>query len=196
MPKTLSTSTVDPKLGVHIADGDKYYFYHKKSFAHSPPQIYQSLIGRSTQEVCIWDPYFNITKGNRDQDIFVNIGQDITIRILTLKGLFPLSTYFNDIANEIKLIVPSAKNTRLAMRAINTGNSLQADWHFHDRFLIIDQQQIYIVGASLGWHIQVRYSTGIYHITDIETQVFIRSMFDEYWARATDFQYTLRYLHT
>jgi hypothetical protein len=195
MPDLFPNIPVDRSRRMHSEGNDKYWFFHYHDFPADPPLVYQQLVTGATSQIDVWDPYFNIKPPERDQDIFFPVGQNITIQLLTLKGLSPASTYFNDIANELKAIIPRSKNTRLGIRAINMGDTHHDLWHFHDRFLIIDRREVFLVGSSITSHLRPLHSTGIYRLTDVDTASFIVSLFDSYWNKAINYAYANRYLH-
>jgi hypothetical protein len=195
MPDLFPNSPIDATRRMHGEGNDKYWFFHHPDFQADPPLVYQQLIASATSHINVWDPYFNISPPNRDYDIFYSVGQGITIQLLTQKGLSSTSTYFNDIADGLKLIIPRSKNTRLGIRAIDKGDTHQYFWQFHDRFLIIDQQQVFLIGSSVGNHLKPAHSTGIYRVTDPDTASFIVSLFDAYWNKAINHSYSNRFLH-
>ncbi len=194
MANIFPTSTLNSRLKIHEDDLDKFWFYHKPSFPNDYPEIYRSILSKAVSNIEIWDPYFNT--GQNDQEVFTLINSNISIKILTLKALNGSGSYFHAVANDLKLVIPRSKNIRFAMRAIDKSDTTQFDWRFHDRFLILDQSDVYLIGCSLAGHTVPHLSTGIYKVTETDTKTFIISIFREYWRTATNQEYTLRFLHT
>jgi hypothetical protein len=194
MENKLSKSVIN-QFQTHEDRSGKYYFYHKVS-SSQPPKIYQHLVSQANSDVYVWDPYFNTNgNGNDDHLIFESIGNGITISLLTQKGISPGSPYLNEILDSLKLFIHPSKNTTIGIHIIDKGIESQEKWLFHDRFLILDRTTVFIVGASLGWHIKSQNSTGIYRVTDQETANFIISIFDEYWNIASN-KFKHRLLHS
>src|ERR1700733_3157276 len=130
-----------------------YWFYHKGSFPTDEPLLYKQLVGSATSYVEIWDPYYNTGSTPQDCDIFDLIQDAVTIKILTLNRLGYNSTYLSDVKNELKMKIPASKNVRFGLRVFNIYDPRNhEDWFFHDRLLIIDQIQVFIVGSSVGYH--------------------------------------------
>jgi len=181
---------------MHECGQNEYWFYHKDSYPNDNPLLYQNLVDNATDEIIIWDPYFNVKSPNADQNIFANIKNDITIKILTLKGLDPNSSYLTDVHNAIKTVIPPEKDCRFGLRVINKGDKAnQGGRFFHDRFLIIDNTDIFLIGSSLGYHLTPMQSTGVFKVTNPDTKAFILSVFQDYWDNSSQYEIPLTYLH-
>ncbi|WP_369689778.1 hypothetical protein [Leptospira ellinghausenii] len=182
---------------MHECGQEEYWFYHQSSHPDNNPLLYQELINNALSEIIVWDPYFNVNFPNSDQDIFVNIKNDITIKILTVKNLVrPNHDYLTSVHRAMKSKIDPAKDCRFGLRVINKvdcanhGKSL-----FHDRFLIIDSNQVYLIGSSIGWHLKSHGSTGIFKVSKPDTISFIQSIFKFYWDNSTEHEIPLAYLH-
>ncbi len=140
MSNIFPADTVNTSLRMH--NKGNYWFFHKETFPHDFPLKYNELIKNASSYIEIFDPYFNISAN--DQDIFNDIHNDLTIKILTLKGLIR-NTFLTDVLNAMKVKIPSSKNVRFGIRVINTGDMNEKEkYSFHDRFLIIDQTDVYL----------------------------------------------------
>jgi hypothetical protein len=192
MNSIFSTDTVDAELRMHVKGN--YWFYHKETFPSDFPLKYNELIKNVESYIEIIDPYFNVTGNNSDQDIFNDIPNDITLKILTFKGLNGNRTYLTAVENAIKSKIPSSKNVRFGMRVINKGDMNDKNYYFHDRFLIIDKRDVYLIGSSVGNHLTSQQSTGIYKVDDTNTKNFIQEIYNEYWKKAANNEIPLRYL--
>lgn len=196
MANIFLTNSENTTLRMHECGQDEYWFYHKSSYPSDNPLLYQVLIDNATDEIIIWDPYFNVKLPNADQDIFANIKNNITIKILTLKGLDGTQSYLTSVHNAVKLAIAPAKDCRFGLRVINEGDvANQGGRFFHDRFLIIDKTDVYLIGSSLDYHLKSKQSTGIYKVSNPDTRDFILSIFKEYWNSSNQHEIPLAYLH-
>lgn len=171
MANIFLTNSENITLRMHECGQDEYWFYHKGSYPNDNPLLYQKLINNATNEIIIWDPYFNIKSRNGDQDLFSNIKHNITIKILTYKGLDRNQQYLIDFQNAIKTIISPSKDARFGLRVINKSEPhTQGERFFHDRFLIIDNTDIYIIGSSIEYHLRFEnaLSTGIFKVSNIK----------------------------
>ena len=196
MAKTFLVDSLDGSTRMHLDGVSKYSFYHKDSHPANEPLLYKQIIQSATSKIEIFDPYFNVTGGNRDCDIFDIINNNITIKILSKKGLTKNPTYLTDIQNALKIKINAIQMVRFGVRVINPGDTSHANWIFHDRFLIIDDSDVYLIGGSIGYHIKADTSTGIYKIENSETIYFIKSIYLEYWKIAATYEIPVQYLHT
>ena len=182
---------------MHECGQNEYWFYHKESYPNDNPLLYQQLVDNASSEIVIWDPYFHIIQPKGDQDVFANIQDNITIKILTKRSLHKNSAYLMDVKNSLMMVIPASKNARLGIRVINGSDSYnQGGRFFHDRFLIIDSE-VYLIGSSIEYHLrsQNSVSTGILKVFNTETQDFIKSIFKYYWDNSAQHQIPVAYLH-
>ena len=193
MSRDFLNNRPDSEIYMYTCGEGNYWFYHKNSYPNNQPLLYSRLINEATEHIEIWDPHFNI-KDSSDGDhlLFGSIKQNVTLKILTLKGAnAPL---FEKIVPAFKSIIMSSYNIRFGMRFINTGVALNNNWKFHDRFLIIDQTEVYLIGSSIGWHIRPSGSTGIFRVQNRTTVEFIQSLFKTYWDFASSLEIPVQYL--
>lgn len=197
MANVFLTDSENTALKMHECGQDQYWFYHKGSFPNDSPLLYQELVDNATNEIIIWDPYFNVKSPKADQNIFANIKSNITIKILTLKGLDRQQSYLIEVKDALKIVIPPSKECRFGLRVINNGDvANQESRFFHDRFLIIDETDVFLVGSSVGYHIQSERSTGIFKVSNPDTKEFVKSIFKHYWDSSTQHQIQLTFLHT
>ncbi|WP_223274581.1 hypothetical protein [Salibacter halophilus] len=124
MSNTFLTNSKNPRLRMHECGQNEYWFYHKGTYPNENPLLYQKLINNATDEIIIWDPYFNVKPPNADQNIFQNINNNITIKILTTKGLDRSRSYLTDVQDALKTTITPAKDCRFGLRVINEGDIL------------------------------------------------------------------------
>ena len=198
MANIFSKGIENTALKMHECGQNEYWFYHKGSFPNDNPLLYQELVDSATNEIIIWDPYFHIKSPNGDQDVFSNIQNDITIKILTNRSLFRNTTYLTDCKSSLKTLIPEAKNTRFGLRVINKNEPhSQGGRFFHDRFLIIDNTDVYLIGSSIEYHLRYEnaVSTGIFKVSNNETKDFIKSIFKYYWDNSAQHEIPLTFLY-
>ena len=70
MANVFLTNSENTALKMHECGQDEYWFYHKGSYPNDSPLLYQELVANATNEIIIWDPFFNVNFPNADQDIF------------------------------------------------------------------------------------------------------------------------------
>lgn len=186
------SNTEDEKIKMHTKGN--YWFYHKQSHPYDPPLLYTKLLSNAKNYIEIFDPYFNVNGNSNDQCIFDYIPSDTTLKILTLKGIDKQKSYLQDVLNTIKLKIPSSKNIRFGIRVINKADDKMQNFQFHDRFLIIDQKTTYLIGSSIGYHIESNQSTGIYMVNDDLSADFIKEIFVEYWKAAYECEIPIQYI--
>ncbi|MCD4793956.1 MAG: hypothetical protein K8R54_12020 [Bacteroidales bacterium] len=190
MSNIFPTDTVNSSLRMH--NKGNYWFFYRETFPHDFPLMYNELIKNASNYIEIFDPYFNLSVN--DQDVFNDIQDDLTIKLLTLKGLTG-STYLPDVLDAMKIKISSSKDVRFGMRVINKGDMNEKEkYSFHDRFLIIDQTNVYLIGSSIGHHLSPKQSTGIYKVDNTDTKEFIKEIFDEYWKKAMNNEIPIQFL--
>lgn len=163
-----------------------YWFHHRPSFPGGDPGLYKDLVSNADSCIDVWDPYFNIGIGKQDHLVFDSTKTNVAIRILTTKGLFgPNVNYPSDIHSLFKSTIPASKNISLGVGVID--KQTKRDWAFHDRFLIIDNKTVFIVGASIEYNYKSISSTGIYKVSDINTSNFIIDQFLNHWNETTKY---------
>lgn len=186
------SNTKDPNVRMHTKGN--YWFYHKESFPDTPPLLYTQLINNAKFSIEIFDPYFNVNDNNNDQSIFDYIPCNTTLKILTLKGIDKQKSYLQDVLNKARSKIPSSRNIRFGIRVINKADDKMKNFQFHDRFLIIDKKTIYLIGSSIGYHIEPNQSTGIYMVNDDLSAEFIKEIYTEYWKVAVDCEIAIQYI--
>lgn len=177
-----------------------YWFYHKDSFPSDPPLVYRQLVCNAKSTIEVWDPHINVPHGPipvstpNDMRIFDNVQPRITIKILTQKGMTKGRTFMLSVESALKALVPATLDVRFGLRVIQKGAGMD-NWIFHDRMLIIDSTDFYVVGSSIGWHLEPEGSTGIFRIRDEKTRIFMRQLFDSYWIQAKNCEIPVKNLH-
>jgi hypothetical protein len=196
MGKIFPTNPANTSTRMHECGVDKYWFYHVGSYPGDPPLLYQQIIAAATSKIEIWDPYIHCSPGNDDMEALDGIADNITLKILTIKSFVKHPNYLSDVLQALKMRIHPSKNLQFALRVIDKGDFMAyQSWSFHDRFLIIDDADVFLVGGSVGWHVRSQQSTGIFKVDNPETCAFIKSVFAEYWLHSAGKQIPLQFLH-
>lgn len=160
-----------------VNHGGDYYF-HDRALG-KPPRYYQHILSQAERQIDIWDPYFKHSAAQ----VFDEVTQsDISINILTilsLKGQYDKQTK-NDIdnfADEIKNILHGNGVTPQLYIQCYIKPSFNKIWH--DRYLIIDEKEVYLIGTSLDEQIYPIKDFGIYRITNANDIELIKNKMQE-----------------
>ena len=144
--------------------GGSYYFYDKLS--GKSPRYYQHILSEAKSSIDIWDPYFS----KRSAQVFDSvINNGVTINIITKykKKDFWDQGYeilVNEFADEIKSVLKGNEVTHQLYIHCYFAPQFKHDWH--DRYLIIDKKEAYLIGSSLDDQIKPQRNFGIHHIVD------------------------------
>lgn len=191
LPDPSNTSALN--YNMRKCDSDKYYFYHMPDSPDNAPELYKHLLCRAISQIDIWDPYFNVSSIDKPDDtsIFDSLVQsNIKVNILTIRQ--KKSDYFDSIKSKLLYVLPdNVDNISFYIRCIDSGDIDNKKWQFHDRILIIDRTDVFLVGASIGYNISPHRSFGIYKIYDVNTMSFILNMFQQYWQQGVQNELTL-----
>lgn len=147
-----------------VNQGGSYYFYDKE--AGKLPRLYQHILSEAKSRIDIWDPYFS----KRSAQVFDSvINNGVTINIITKcksEGFWDkrYETQVNEFADEIKSVLKGNEVTPQLYIHCYFASPFKHDWH--DRYLIIDKKEAYLIGSSLDDQIKPQRNFGIYHIVD------------------------------
>ena len=172
----------------NMMHGDGYAFFHRPKFPALPPRWYMNLVEMATRSVDIWDPYFNYNDKEVSSDcrVFNHLRRSIKLRYLMVKEktLFDekVKVWEPEIANAIPKAVKAG--TEVTLAHISTNDDLGKKWEFHDRYLIIDGERVFLIGGSLGYHLTSIASTGMFEMTQDADKRLVKDMFEEYWTFA------------
>lgn len=175
---------VGPPYGFEM--GDDYAFYDRNVDASIKPEYYQHIISKA-KKIVIWDPHF---MENVDGKLFESVTQNnVEIEILTVCDDF---TYKQE-QKEVKLLRDNIKN---ALRKV--GITSFSGWVYafmnrkikttydkkiypcHDRFLIVDDQVAYLVGASMNNQLSSEWTFGIMKIDKAKNYNAFKLITDKY----------------
>lgn len=188
-PKTVlnkSAAKVSTTYGFEM--GDDYAFYDRNVDASIKPEYYQHIISKA-QKIVIWDPYF---MEQYDGELFESVTQnDVEIEILTVCNDYP----YKQEQKEVKLLRDNIKN---ALRKVGITSFSGCVYAFkdrkikttynkkiypcHDRFLIVDDQVAYLVGASMNNQLSSEWTFGIMKIDKAKNYNAFKLITDKYAA--------------
>lgn len=141
-----------------------YYYYSVSS--GQPPRLYQQILSGAKNSIDIWDPYFNVAAAHIFEEITQN---NININILTkLRMVSRYDTQSKDdvdkFADEIKNILKKKGVTPNLNIYCYIVKRFEKEWH--DRYLIVDDKEAYLVGTSMDEQISAVKDFGIYQISN------------------------------
>lgn len=164
--------TTDTDGFVH---GENYHFY-MPSTRQYPPQLYQQLLSTANSCIDIWDPYF--TKEAAHVFDLVQNKDGLHINILTRQSIDKTRKDFDEFIDEVKNILKRNKNINTHYHGyFYTKKKFDTIWH--DRYLIIDKEYVYLVGTSIDEQINPVKSFGIHQIEKKGDKVLILKKFEE-----------------
>lgn len=165
-------------------DGKDYHFYDRRKTT-DPPRLYQELLSQATQSVVIWDPFYYCCDYKA---VFGSIKHDgISVELLTICDNNETRADFESLADTIRSAInrveaPSCSVTVLALKKAKfRAQNIGTEWH--DRYLIIDGNNVYLIGNSIDAQEQTSKSFGIMKLVEIED---INLVVDAYKAYRRD----------
>lgn len=174
--------------------GEQYWFYDHSTALTRCPMLYKQIIERASHSISIWDPYFNVmdtSNSDRPKDddskLFAYIRQGVHFRYLLNKPEIKQSTYQeweNSISKNVHPDIKPMMNVKFSNISVKNEDHFSKFWQFHDRFLIIDRRDVYLVGASVGYHLNPTHTTGICKLEHERDILLVIEQFDRYWNMA------------
>lgn len=173
-------------VGDNLQHGMQYAFFHKPNYPSLAPKWYQKLLASARKSVDIWDPYFNYDTAQNDDDtkLFAYLTHPVEVRFLMVDDKNSFETRMRNSEPQIANIIPAGiKNgMNISFSYISTGVELEKMWEFHDRYLIIDSERVFLVGSSVGYHLVSKATTGMCELYDESDKRLIIDRFDDYWT--------------
>ena len=171
----------------NFVDGKYYHFYDRMLINEKDaPWFYQQLLASAKQSIVIWDPYYYLDC----EDIFCQIEQDnLYVEILTICDYQDNKNNMNDFADRVLKAIDKGKapNCTVRVYAFIPRYSHDSPWSkWHDRFLIIDNADVYLIGSSMDSQILIdgcenkSRSFGIMKITESEDLDLIKRTYENY----------------
>lgn len=149
-----NTDSLGPK------EGKNYEFY---TFPNDPPQFYQEKLLKATESIEIWDPYFDVASAK----LFEVVEQNgIKINILTRYLCDKQIDAYCKIKEFKDAIIKALRKHSVSGYHLSLKCNYRDDYAkiWHDRYLIIDNKDVYLVGTSLREVLSPKKSFGMYHV--------------------------------
>lgn len=170
--------------------GTNYYFFDNRK--EETPNLYKQLLAVATEQIQIWDPYYDEDK---DAELFEDVtAEKMEIEILTTQNKRPTNRTAQEFADNILNAIPKKQTPKckvvvrsFAKGAKNRKNDVIPLWH--DRFLIIDKTEVFLIGPSMTSQVETKRSFGFYRLTDVEDIKVIKKYFESYRNELTSSQY-------
>ena len=150
-------------------DGKEYHFYDRRRTA-DPPRLYQKLLSQATRSVIIWDPFHDCYDF---RTVFGGIKQDgIFVELLTICDNLETKADIESLADTIlsainRVDVPSCAVTVFALKKAKF-RACYGGTEWHDRFLILDGDNVYLIGNSIDAQEQTSKSFGIMKLVETD----------------------------
>lgn len=184
---TLNGNISSVNGSTNFVDGKYYHFYDRMLVADEDvPGLYQQLLASAKQTIAIWDPYYY----KNCNGIFGDIQQDnIYIEILTICQGLDMKPDINDFANKVMKSIDKKKvpHCKVRVYAFSPSNTKMYPWKkWHDRFLIIDNARVYLVGSSMDSQVladngkNTSYGFGIMEVTEHDDLDLIKKSYERY----------------
>ena len=176
-----SSSTVSTSFGFELAGN--YAFYDKNPDPTVKPEYYQHIIS-TAKKIVIWDPHF---MENVDGKLFEAVTyKDVEIEILTVckddQDDKSVNALRDNIKNSLKKAgISNHSGTIFAFKhyKVKDGNDKRL-YQCHDRFLMIDDRVVYLVGASMNNQLGSEWNFGIMKIEKTDNFSIFKLISDKY----------------
>lgn len=161
--------------------GKNYHFFNR--FDHATPtdfpDYYGYLLSQATVSVKVWDPFFN----SGDEDLFGYVQPGVVVTILYMRETFPgrrpSSLELHVVKPLVDTRLPLGHGALKVACLPSTDAALYEERKWHDRFLIIDDLFVFLVGGSLRYQHKSAKCFGIYEISDDEDAALIMERFEK-----------------
>ena len=159
----------------------KYYRFFNRADNNAPndfPDYYGFLLSLAEDSVKVWDPYF--IPG--DEDLFTNVKTGVDVTVLYMhKSSYRRHLVLNpsDVKNGIAAKLPVGHGNLKIAYLPDTDSSLLEQRKWHDRFLILDDSFVFLIGSSLAYQHSSAQCFGIYEINDDEDAALILERFEK-----------------
>lgn len=170
--------------------GTNYYFFDNRM--EETPNLYKQLLAVATENIQIWDPFYDEDK---DAVLFEDVtAEKMDIEILTTQDKRPSNRTAQEFADNILNAIPKEQTPKckvivrsFAKNARNRKNDLIPLWH--DRYLIIDKTEVFLIGPSMTSQVETKRSFGFYRLNDVEDIKVVKKYFESYRNELTSSQY-------
>ena len=161
--------------------GKNYHFFNRADHIGriDYPDYYGYLLSIASQSVKVWDPYFNVG----DEVLFsrVQAGVDITILYMYNSrggGYAPCPTAAA-VKSSVEAHLPLVHGAVKVAYLPTSDATLFDERKWHDRFLILDDTLVFLVGGSLAYQRSSAKCFGIYDIEEDEDAALVIERFEK-----------------
>lgn len=187
MSKLLPPSEEESSILTHNFEVRGCYAYYDRNEVDDRPNYYHYLLSKAKVSILIWDPYFMETV---DPALFEYVKKDgINIELLTWcnktrnQDEDNVDTFLDNLEDVFKRAKVKKYNVvvncfRQYPRTADRNKDALYMWH--DRYLIIDGSDTYLVGPSMNNLVSFDQSFGVYHVEDKEAKNLIFDKFQKY----------------
>lgn len=159
--------------------GDHYYFSCSPEMDGAVPMLYQNALSLAESTVWVWDSYFH----QDDGAIFGALTKaGIKIKIIT-EPKVPLPTFMDGVVTRMETAMSADVKSDCSVTITQAKGLGYSNWKMHDRFLIIDLTDVYLIGSSVGNYLNLGESTGAYQIMEHNDKELIIKAFNYYWSK-------------
>ena len=142
--------------------GEDYAFYDARTGI--VPDFYQKILATTTRSIKIWDTHF---RPEYDGEVFQKVTcTNLEIWLMTISDRdYYKPEDVNNLANGIMENLPDTVTTcKLTIFAMSDWSRFHRKL-WHDRFLVIDDERYYLVGASMNNQVGSSTSFGIHYLS-------------------------------
>jgi len=161
--------------------GKNYHFFNCADHLGGTeyPNYYGYLLSIATKSVKVWDPFFK----DRDEEMFGYVQSGVEVTILYMRETFhgrpPSSLELHVVKPLIEARLPLGHGALKVACLPSKDAALYEERKWHDRFLIIDDLFVFLVGGSLRYQHKSAKCFGIYDISDDEDAALIMERFEK-----------------
>lgn len=154
----------------------KNYVLHDPS-QMSNPTYYKNVLAKAKQSIRIIDPY---ALCHDAEGVFENVKQSgIKIEIITIGSSHNDA---KDYANKFARVIEKNRcEYNLEIFSFKPNNRVIYLWH--DRYLIVDDTDYYLIGSSLDAQVKSDRYHGIYKLTEDEDKRIVKDIYQEIKAK-------------
>lgn len=142
------------------------------------PTYYENLIKSATESVKIWDPW---AKNPQDDGIMESVTCGLEIVILTNQSSDIIEKHMQYADCLWEKIPDGFKEDSVLKYCFVDSHKYGQKYFLHDRYLIIDDSRVFLVGASLSMQVSqfdgLTATTGIYELTEVEDIRIVKEKF-------------------
>ena len=154
------------------------WFFDPQHAQNVMPVVYTHLVSTARDKVRVWDPYVQ----QADAPLLSSLKPGVLLHVLTAVG------FENGSAPRVSAFVAALVQQGILSGAVDVKcHDRVSGIHrpFHDRYLFIDESEVYKIGASLDYHRRMQTAShAIVRIDAPVAQKLLRNRFTVMWDHA------------